>query len=80
MSIKLTDTQIVMLSAASQRDDRCLVAPRNLKGGAAHGSAEGATWKAAEIPSCPLLAPLNAQVSEVPHGLLDFARSKAASA
>jgi hypothetical protein len=35
MSIKLTDTQIVMLSAASQRDDRCLAAPRNLKGGAA---------------------------------------------
>ena len=34
MSIKLTDTQIVMLSAAAQRDDRCLVAPRNLKGGA----------------------------------------------
>ena len=35
MSIKLTDTQIAMLSAAAQRDDRCLVAPRNLKGGAA---------------------------------------------
>jgi hypothetical protein len=35
MFIKLTDTQIVMLSAAAQRDDRCLVAPRNLKGGAA---------------------------------------------
>jgi uncharacterized protein DUF3489 len=35
MSIKLTDTQIVMLSTAAQRDDRCLVAPRNLKGGAA---------------------------------------------
>jgi hypothetical protein len=35
MSIKLTDTQIVMLNAAAQRDDRCLVAPRNLKGGAA---------------------------------------------
>src|ERR1700727_2735851 len=34
MSIRLTDTQIVMLSAAAQRDDRCLVAPRNLKGGA----------------------------------------------
>jgi hypothetical protein len=31
--------------------------------------------KAAEIPSCPLLAPLNAHVSEVPHGLLDFART-----
>ena len=35
MSIKLSDTQIVMLSAAAQRDDRCLVAPRDLKGGAA---------------------------------------------
>ena len=35
MSIKLTDTQIVMLSAAAHRDDRCLVAPRNLKDGAA---------------------------------------------
>jgi hypothetical protein len=35
MSIKLTDTQLVMLSAAAHRDDRCLVAPRNLKGGAA---------------------------------------------
>jgi hypothetical protein len=35
MSIKLTDTQIAILSAAGQRDDRCLVAPRNLKGGAA---------------------------------------------
>jgi hypothetical protein len=35
MSIKLTDTRIIVLSAAAQRDDRCLVAPRNLKGGAA---------------------------------------------
>jgi hypothetical protein len=35
MSIKLTDTQIVMLSAAAQREDRCLAAPRKLKGGAA---------------------------------------------
>jgi hypothetical protein len=34
MSIKLTDTQILMLSAAAQRDDRCLLAPQNLKGGA----------------------------------------------
>jgi hypothetical protein len=34
MSIKLTDMQIVMLSAAGQRDDRCLVAPQNLRGGA----------------------------------------------
>jgi len=32
---KLTDTQLVILSAASQREDRCLVAPKNLKGGAA---------------------------------------------
>ena len=35
MSIKLTDTQLIMLSAAAQRDDRCLVASRNLRGGAA---------------------------------------------
>ena len=35
-----------------------------------HQTANGA--KAAEIPSCPLLAPLNAQVSEFPHGLLYF--------
>jgi Protein of unknown function (DUF3489) len=35
MSIKLTDTQIAMLGAAAQRDDRCLIAPPNLKGGAA---------------------------------------------
>ena len=35
MSIKLTDTQIVMLSAAAQRDDRCLLAPQILKGSAA---------------------------------------------
>jgi hypothetical protein len=35
MSIKLTDTQLVLLSAAAQRDDRCLIAPQNLKGGAA---------------------------------------------
>jgi hypothetical protein len=34
MSIKLTDTQIVMLSAAAQRDDRCLLAPQILKGAA----------------------------------------------
>ena len=32
---KLTDTQLGLLSAASQREDRCLIAPKNLKGGAA---------------------------------------------
>jgi hypothetical protein len=32
---KLTDTQVAILSAASQREDRCLIAPPNLKGGAA---------------------------------------------
>ncbi len=32
---KLTDTQLAILSVASQREDRCLVAPKNLKGGAA---------------------------------------------
>ena len=35
MSNKLTDTQLMMLSAAAQRDDCCLVVPANLKGGAA---------------------------------------------
>jgi len=35
MSIKLTETQLLMLSAAAQREDRCLVAPNSLKGGAA---------------------------------------------
>ena len=35
MSAKLTDTQLVMLSAAALRHDRCLVVPQNLKGSAA---------------------------------------------
>ncbi len=30
---KLTDTQLVILSAASQRDDRGVELPANLKGG-----------------------------------------------
>jgi hypothetical protein len=34
MSIKLTDSQLVMLSAAAQREDRCLVAPKTLNGAA----------------------------------------------
>jgi hypothetical protein len=34
MSIKLTDTQLMMLSAAAQRSNRCLVAAPNLKGAA----------------------------------------------
>jgi Protein of unknown function (DUF3489) len=35
MSIKFTDTQLNILSAATQREDRCLVAPPKLNGGAA---------------------------------------------
>jgi hypothetical protein len=35
MSIKLSDTQFVILSAAAQRDDRSLTLPEKLKGGAA---------------------------------------------
>src|SRR5271169_6286379 len=34
-SVKLTDTQLVLLSAASQRDDRALERPVSLTGGAA---------------------------------------------
>ena len=29
--VKLTDTQLVILSAASQREDRCLIVPKNPK-------------------------------------------------
>jgi Protein of unknown function (DUF3489) len=35
MSVKLTDAQLVMMSAAAQRKDRCLSAPATIKGGAA---------------------------------------------
>jgi len=35
MSIKLTDTQLVVMSAAARREDRCLAMPDRLKGGAA---------------------------------------------
>src|ERR1700688_3149568 len=35
MSIKLTDTQLVLLGAAAQRKDLCLVAPSTLKGATA---------------------------------------------
>jgi hypothetical protein len=35
MSIKLTDTQLLMLSAAAQREDRCIAAPPRLKGAVA---------------------------------------------
>src|ERR1700754_3636242 len=35
MSIKLTDTQRVLLGAAAQREDLCLVAPPTLKGATA---------------------------------------------
>ncbi len=34
MTVKLTDTQLVMMSAAAQREDRCLAAPERLKGAA----------------------------------------------
>jgi hypothetical protein len=37
-ALKLTDTQLVMLSAAAQRDDRLVVLPGTLKGGAAKAS------------------------------------------
>ena len=33
---RVSDTQLVMLSAAAQRDDRCLTLPEKLKGAAAH--------------------------------------------
>jgi hypothetical protein len=36
---RLTDTQIMMLSSASQREDRCLIPPTDSKGGAARKAA-----------------------------------------
>ena len=32
MSVKLTDTQLVMLRSAAQRDDLCLATPDKMKG------------------------------------------------
>ena len=32
MSVKLTDAQLVMMSAAAQREDRCMAAPETMKG------------------------------------------------
>ena len=55
MSIKLTDTQLAMLSAAAKRGDRCVVAPKNLKGSAAQKvalklSAEGpSAWPCSTV-------------------------------
>jgi uncharacterized protein DUF3489 len=34
MTVKLTDAELVMTSAAAQREDRCLAAPERLKGAA----------------------------------------------
>jgi Protein of unknown function (DUF3489) len=39
MSTILTDTQIVLLNVAAQREDRCLEAPKNLKGKTAEKTA-----------------------------------------
>lgn len=35
MSIKLTDAQLLILSEAAQREDRCLTMPKGLKAGPA---------------------------------------------
>ena len=66
MSIKLTDTQLVMLSAAAQREDRCIVAPPSLKGAAAQKIATKlvAAGFAKEIEDKPGAAPLAARRRE----------------
>ena len=43
---KLSDTQLVLLSAAAQRDDHCLTTMPKLKGGAARDTAEKASPQA----------------------------------
>ena len=45
MSIKLTDTQLVILRAAAQHEDRCLVAPESLKGGKKNFEATAASTR-----------------------------------
>ena len=59
-TIKLTDTQLVALSAASQRPDRCIVPPEHLKGGATTkfaGSllAKGVTEEIEAAPGMPIV-------------------------
>ncbi len=56
MSIKLADTQLIVLRAAAQREARCLVSPKNLKGGVMQKSADrgrrvfrAAVWPAAVV-------------------------------
>ena len=46
MSIKLTDAQLVMLSAAAQRNDRCLIAPAHVNGPAPQKAANKAKAEA----------------------------------
>ncbi len=57
-NVKLSDTQLVIMSAAAQREDRCLVASANLKGGAARKVAEKliATGLVKEIRAKPGMA------------------------
>lgn len=59
-TIKLTDTQLIALSAASQRADRCIIPPDHLKGGAAHkftGSliAKGVAEEVDAAPGMPVI-------------------------
>src|ERR1700722_14527536 len=56
MSIKLTDTQLVLLGAAAQRKDLCLVAPPTLKGAIAQKVAS-------KLISCGLVKEVKAKAS-----------------
>jgi hypothetical protein len=57
MAIKLTDTQLVLPSAAAQRKDRCLVAPETLKGGASQKVANdaGGAHRVAQTRVCAVI-------------------------
>ena len=59
-TIKLTDTQLIALSAASQRADRCIIPPDHLKGGATRkfmGSliAKGVAEEVDAAPGMPIM-------------------------
>jgi hypothetical protein len=57
MSVTFTDTQLVLLRAAAQREDGCLVAPPRLKGGAAQRVAN-------KLISCGLVKEIRAKTDE----------------
>jgi hypothetical protein len=49
MSVKLTDAQLVMMSAGAQRKDRCLSAPATIKGAFLMSFLAVTNWQLGEV-------------------------------